>query len=196
MNEVLEEKDYQKYLLERLEENGYEIRSAKKYCRLTALDEEMLFRFLEATQPEKMTELRKIYKGSLEDTILGVIGNEETRSKGSRLEVLKKGVDINHIHRDLMSPRPATDYNPELLEKYRSNIFSAAEEVWASDEERVDVVLFLNGFAIMTFELKSNAAGQSYQDAIAEAKKEMKACKDPARIAELKQMIDSYGEGK
>ena len=102
MNEVLEEKDYQKYLLERLEENGYKIRAAKKYCRLTALDEEMLFRFLEATQPEKMTELRKIYKGSLEDTILGVIGNEETRSKGSRLEVLKKGVDINHIHLDLM----------------------------------------------------------------------------------------------
>lgn len=172
MNEVLEEKDYQKYLLERLAENGYKIRSAKKYCRQTALDEEMLFRFLEATQPEKMTELRKIYKGSLEDTILGVIGNEETRSKGSRLEVLKKGVDINHIHLDLMYTRPATDYNTELLNKYRSNIFSAAEEVWASDEERVDVVLFLNGFAIMTFELKSNAAGQSYLDAIAQYREE------------------------
>lgn len=32
--------------------------------------------------------------------------------------------------------------------------------------ERVDLVIFLNGIAIMSFELKCNAAGQSYQDAI------------------------------
>lgn len=172
MNEVLTEKDYQKYLLERLADNGYEIRPAKKYCRQTALDKEMLFRFLEETQAEKMTALRKMYKSTLEDTILGVIGNEETHSKCSRLEVLKKGVDISHIHLDLLYTRPATDYNTELLTKYRSNIFSAAEEVWASDDERVDVVLFLNGFAIMTFELKCNAAGQSYQDAIAQYREE------------------------
>ena len=40
------------------------------------------------------------------------------------------------------------------------------EEVWASDSERVDLVVFLNGLAIMSFELKCNASGQSYQDAI------------------------------
>lgn len=40
------------------------------------------------------------------------------------------------------------------------------EEVWASDKERVDVVIFLNGLAIMSFELKCNFAGQSYEDAI------------------------------
>lgn len=40
------------------------------------------------------------------------------------------------------------------------------EEVWASDTERIDLVVFLNGFAIMSFELKCNFAGQSYQDAI------------------------------
>ena len=40
------------------------------------------------------------------------------------------------------------------------------EEVWASDKERVDVVVFLNGLAIMSFELKCNFAGQSYEDAI------------------------------
>ena len=31
---------------------------------------------------------------------------------------------------------------------------------------RIDLVVFLNGLAIMSFELKCNAAGQSYQDAI------------------------------
>ena len=40
------------------------------------------------------------------------------------------------------------------------------EEVWASDKERIDLVIFLNGLAIMSFELKCNMAGQSYEDAI------------------------------
>ena len=39
------------------------------------------------------------------------------------------------------------------------------EEVWASDTERIDLVVFLNGFAIMSFELKCNFAGQSYCNA-------------------------------
>lgn len=46
------------------------------------------------------------------------------------------------------------------------------EEVWASDTERVDLVIFLNGFAIMSFELKCNFAGQSYHDAIEQYKKQ------------------------
>ena len=40
------------------------------------------------------------------------------------------------------------------------------EEVRASDKERIDLVIFLNGFAIITFELKCNIAGQSYEDAV------------------------------
>ena len=54
----------------------------------------------------------------------------------------------------------------ELLAKYEKNIFSVMEEVWASNDERVDLVIFLNGLAIMSFELKCNTVGQSYQDAI------------------------------
>ncbi|MDE6829847.1 MAG: DEAD/DEAH box helicase family protein, partial [Lachnospiraceae bacterium] len=64
---------------------------------------------------------------------------------------------------------PKTPYDipsPHLLAKYEKNIFSVMEEVWASDDERIDLVIFLNGLAIMSFELKCNAAGQSYQDAI------------------------------
>ena len=62
--------------------------------------------------------------------------------------------------------KPATTFNPDLTRKYGQNIFSAMEEVWASEKERIDVVIFLNGLAIIAFELKCNAAGQSYQDAI------------------------------
>ena len=67
---------------------------------------------------------------------------------------------------ELMYTKPATTFNRELLAKYEKNIFSVMEEVWASDDERVDLVIFLNGIVIMSFELKCNATGQSYQDAI------------------------------
>ena len=61
-----------------------------------------------------------------------------------------------------MYTKPATTFNKDLLAKYNKNIFSVMEEVWASDTERIDLVVFLNGFAIMSFELKCNFAGQSY----------------------------------
>ena len=165
-NTVLSEKEYQKYILERLSENGYEIKPAASYDRLFAIDREVLFRFLNATQPDEMDALRKVYKSDLEDTIVGVINTEETKSRGSRLDVLKHGIEIANHKLEFMYTKPATTFNHVLNKLYEQNIFSVSEEVWASDDERIDLVIFLNGLAIMTFELKCNAAGQSYQDAI------------------------------
>ena len=49
MTNILSEKDYQKFLLERLEQdNGFVIRKASNYDRLFAVDREMLFQFLNA----------------------------------------------------------------------------------------------------------------------------------------------------
>ena len=166
LNDVLSEKEYQKYILERLSENGYEIKSASCYDRLFAIDREALFRFLNTTQPDEMVALRKVYKSDLENTIIGVINTEETKTRGSRLDVLKHGIEIANHKLELMYTKPATTFNLALNKLYEQNIFSVSEEVWASDHERIDLVIFLNGLAIMTFELKCNAAGQSYQDAI------------------------------
>lgn len=167
MNKILSEKDYQKFLLERLvQDNGYVIRKTAHFDRQFAVDREMLFQFLNDTQPDTMEYLRKIYKEDLEATIVSFINAEVTKTRGSLIEVLKHGIEISNQILDLMYTKPATTYNPELTQKYNQNIFSVMEEVWASDKERVDVVIFLNGLAIVSFELKCNTAGQSYQDAI------------------------------
>ncbi|SEG22114.1 type I restriction enzyme, R subunit [Eubacterium ruminantium] len=167
MNDILTEKEYQKFILECLhQDNGYIIRDAKNYDRLFAVDREMLFQFLQNTQPDKMETLSKIYKADLQDTIVNYINQEVTKARGSLLDVLKHGIEISNQKLELMYTKPATDFNPELNRLYGENIFSVMEEVWASDKERVDVVIFLNGLAIISFELKCNHAGQSYQDAI------------------------------
>ena len=167
MRNVLSEKDYQAFLLERLEQdNGYIIRKASSFDRMFAVDREMLFQFLNTTQPDTMAALRKVYKADLEDTIVGYINAEATKSRGSLIGLLKHGIEISNHKLDLMYTKPATSYNQDLMRKYQQNIFSAMEEVCASDKERIDVVIFLNGLAIISFELKCNTAGQSYHDAI------------------------------
>lgn len=168
MNNILTEKQFQRYILDQLTDSktGYVEAPASEFDRLYAVNRAALFKFLDETQPKKMEELRKIYKEKTEDTIVNFINQEETKSNGSRLDVLKHGVELANIHLDLMYTKPATTFNKELNELYHKNIFTVSEEVWASDEERIDLVIFLNGLAVITFELKCNAAGQSYQDAI------------------------------
>ncbi|MBD5626582.1 MAG: type I restriction endonuclease subunit R [Desulfovibrio sp.] len=130
------------------------------------MDRELLFRFLNETQPDAMAALRKIYKDALEETIVAHINAEATKKRGSLLNVLRNGIEIANHKLELMYTKPATSFNPALSRKHRQNIFSVMEEVWASEKERVDVVVFLNGLAIMAFELKCNHAGQSFEDAI------------------------------
>lgn len=166
-NSILSEKDFQHYILDRLSENGYEVQPASGYDRQFAVNRENLFRFLRTTQPEKMEALSKIYKQDLEETIVAAINTEETKKGGSRLDVLKHGVTMaSNITLDLLYAKPATTFNKQQNILYGQNIFSVSEEVWASDKERIDLVIFLNGLAIMSFELKANTTGQSYEDAI------------------------------
>ncbi len=167
MNEILTEKQYQHFIMDYLKNNnGYVVRKDKEYDRLHAMDREMLFKFLNDTQPDEMEALRKVYKQDLEETLVSYINAEVTKARSSLLDVLKHGIEISNIKLDLMYTKPATDFNKELVEKYEKNVFSVMEEVWASDKERIDLVIFLNGLAIMTFELKCNVAGQNYEDAI------------------------------
>jgi len=167
MNNIQSEKEYQAFILDYLHnQNGYVIRTNANFDRYNAMDKELLFKFLNDTQPKQMETLRKLYKSDLESTLINYINNEMTKPKSSLLAILKHGIDIASIHLDFMFTKPATDFNKEATKQYEQNIFSVAEEIWANDKERVDVVIFLNGFAIMSFELKCNHAGQSYEDAI------------------------------
>ena len=166
MNQILSEKEYQRYFIDKLKINGYLERDAHNYDRLYAVDKDLLIQFLDETQPERMEKLRKVYKADTEDTIVGYINTAVTQRNGSLLNTLKRGIEISNTKLDLMYTKPATDYNKELSKLYEKNIFSVMEEVWCSDKERIDLVVFLNGLAIMSFELKCNMAGQDYTFAI------------------------------
>ena len=162
-----EKREYQKYIIEYLvENNGYVQRFNKNFNPDYAMDIDCLFEFLYTTQKEKMEKLEKIHKNDLRDNLVNFINSTITDKNNTLINVLKYGIEFENIHLKLMYTKPATSFNKGLIEKYENNIFSVAEEVYASEKERIDLVIFLNGFAIMSFELKSNTQGQSYEDAI------------------------------
>ena len=167
MNNILSEKEYQRYIIERLVgEYGYVERKNFCFDAKFAMDREMLFKFLDGTQPETMASLRKVFRDQTEETVVAAINTELTKSRGSLIDALKHGVEIANYKLNLFFRKPASGLNRELVALYEKNIFSVMEEVWATDDERVDLVVFINGLALMSFELKCNFAGQSYHDAI------------------------------
>ena len=168
MSNILPERNYQHYVMDYLEEhNGYHIRDAKTdFDRLYAMDRTLLMKFLNSTQPDEMARLERIYKEDLGETIVSQLNAKVTQKRGSLLHVLKHGLELSGVTLRFMYTKPATGFNKSLNEKYEHNILSVMKEVWASDSERVDLVIFLNGLAIMSFELKSETSGQTYEDAI------------------------------
>lgn len=167
-NLLREKEDFQKLIIERLvAENGYVERNATKYNKSLAMDTELFFEFLNNSQPDVYEKLKKIYKKDTNDVILAKINAEINKSSRGLIDVLKKGVDFDSVLSiKLLYDKPATTFNKTSNKLYSTNIFSVMEEVYHKDAERIDLVLFVNGFAIITMELKCNTSGQNVQNAI------------------------------
>ena len=172
--QLREKEDYQKYILEMLEtENNYKIRTAASFDAGYGMDTELLFEFLYTTQEEALLKLEKLYKDKTKQTILNYINNEINKKTRSLLDVLKHGVEFdNGVTLTLMYRKPATSFNTKAEEQYNQNVLSVMEEVYHKDGERIDLVIFINGIAVFTFELKCNTSGQNFEDAIRQYKYE------------------------
>lgn len=168
LTSVYDEKfEYQRDFVNHLvKENGFIERKNTSFNRAYAMDIDLLFEFLYKTQEDTMLELKAIYKNDLRETLVNFINGEITKKGSSLIDVLKNGVEISNKKITLMYTKPATDYNKDLVEKYENNIFSVMQEVYPKEKERVDLIIFLNGLAIIAIELKSEFSGQNIEDAI------------------------------
>lgn len=159
--------EYQRdFVAHLVKENGFIERKNTCFNRAYAMDIDMLFEFLYKTQKGTMLELEAIYKKDLREILVNFINGEITKKGSFLIDVLKSGIEISNKKLNLMYTKPATDYNKDLVEKYENNIFSVMQEVYPNDKERVDLVIFLNGIAIIAIELKSEFRGQNVEDAI------------------------------
>ncbi|NQY11209.1 MAG: type I restriction endonuclease subunit R [Flavobacteriales bacterium] len=130
----------------------------KEFC----INKEQLVSFLKKTQPEKYAYIQQ----SGERAFL-VRLDKQIQEKGI-IEVLRKGVKHNDKTINLFYPEPNSGYNRKDKVNYDSNIFSVTQELVYTDKNknRLDLTIFLNGFPIITMELKNAFTHQAVQKAI------------------------------
>jgi len=143
-----------------LKGNGYQLGWPSDFDREFAIDTDKFWGFLNSTQPE---ELAKIKDEPNWQRLLLERLNKKILKEGI-VRVLKSGLDINDAHFTLLYSQPYNDLNPEVAANFEKNIFSVTRQVHYSNADpmlSIDMVLFINGIAISTIELKNAWTGQS-----------------------------------
>ena len=157
------EKGFQKYIVKYLTEtNRYSETVSADFDREFCLNTKQLLAFIEKTQPQTFEMLQK--KG--ERSFL-VRLDEKIRELGIA-EVLRKGVKHFDKTVNLFYHQPSSVYNAKDAANYASNSFSVIQELKYSieNENRLDIVVLLNGIPIITMELKNPLSGQSVHNGI------------------------------
>jgi len=150
--------------------NAFEERHFNNYNRTECVDEELLFNFLQATQEKEVMKLQAIHGSNYKSKVLYRL-NSQIKLIGI-IEVLRKGITDNNIKLKLFFDKPVSTLNEKDIALYNQNIFSVTRQVHYStqNENSLDMVVFINGLPIITFELKNELTKQNVKDAIKQYK--------------------------
>jgi type I restriction enzyme R subunit len=137
------------------------------YDRARALFPADVLAWVQATQPQAWETLNKNHGAAAEAQLLDRI-RKQLDDRGT-LDVLRHGVELLGLRQpvSLAQFKPALAMNPQLQARYAANRLRVVRQVRYSlhNENAIDLVLFLNGIAVATVELKSNFT-QSVEDAV------------------------------
>lgn len=131
-----------------------------------------LIQFIKDTQPEHWAALQTIYGPSTENSVINsIIRAIQTHPKGligflrdsAQGKYKDRGIELRMFYM-----KPDNDFNPDAVLNYQKNRLSVTRQVHYSTKNNnsLDVVIDLNGFPIITMELKNPLTGQSFENAI------------------------------
>ena len=125
-----------------------------------------LLEFIESSQPKEWAKYQKTYGEASKEKLYRRLNNEII-NRGV-LDVLKKGIKDLGIEFKLCYFKPNNDLNEKLNELYSKNILGVTRQFKYSllNDNRVDMVISINGIPIFAIELKDNLKGQTYENAI------------------------------
>ncbi len=165
-----QEHHFEREICERLAANGwlYAEGDAAHYDRQHALYLPDLVAWLQGTQPDSWEALAKAH-GAQVQAVLAQRVRKNMDERGT-LEVLRRGVEMVGLKRplSLVQFRPALALNPVIEQHYAANRLRVVRQVKHSPNrpnDCIDLVLFVNGIAVATAELKSDFT-QSVGDAV------------------------------
>jgi type I restriction enzyme R subunit len=125
-----------------------------------ALDETRFWHFLEETQKE---ELEKLQRSA--DWKLKILERYDRMvKKYGILRLLRKGLEVEDAHFTLLYQLPMASSSQAVKDNFDKNEFSVTRQVrynLDNQREEIDMVVFVNGVAIATLELKNHWTGQN-----------------------------------
>lgn len=151
-----------------LHEAGYFLGDPHDYDRDHALDLDKLFAFLNTTQPDAMKALNIEADGPSRTKFLGRLQGQ-IAARGL-IDVLRKGVSDGPANVALFYGTPTLG-NTDAADLHTKNIFSVTRQLRYSKVDAalaLDLVVFINGLPVITFELKNKLTKQTVDDAVAQ----------------------------
>ncbi|OZH53577.1 hypothetical protein AFK68_16690 [Hydrocoleum sp. CS-953] len=138
----------------------------KEYHRTYCLDIPKLSQFLHSTQPEKLTEISNYHGTNWEKKLYERL-HRQIQEK-SIVNILRQGIKTGETHLELYYKLPTSRLNRDTIQNYQKNIFSVTRQLKYKENHNLalDLVIFINGLPVITFELKNQLTGQNFQDAI------------------------------
>lgn len=153
------ENDIEAYLLS---EGGYIKGNQSTYDRGRAIDMPVLMSFIEKTQPKMWKRYQNVYGDKAEKQLYNIF--QENVDANGLIHVLRNGVMDRGMQIKFAYFAPASNWNDDLVEKYKANILTETRQFHFSDvtpNKSIDIVLSLNGIPVVSLELKNQLTGQN-----------------------------------
>ena len=193
---------FQQDIIAQMQTQGWKLGSGKDYHREHSLYEADLLQFVQSTQEAQWNKFKGIFPNDTErhflDAVLAQLKKADINATDAdsrrfgTLGVLRHGLRTRGTRFSFCQFKPEHGLNPELNDNYKKNIFRLVPELvyspYANKQElestgkqakkwRIDLVLFINGFPVVTMELKSEFK-QAVQQAMSQYRK-TRLAKDP-----------------
>ncbi|MBF0230870.1 MAG: type I restriction endonuclease subunit R [Desulfamplus sp.] len=140
--------------------NGFYIGETNNFTAKYAIDEKHFWHFLESTQKEELEKLQR----SIDWKLKILERFDRMVKKYGVLRLLRKGLEVEDAHFTLLYPLPLASSSQTIKDNFEKNEFSVTRQIRYNLEninEKIDMVIFVNGIAIATLELKNHWTGQN-----------------------------------
>ena len=173
------EKNYEAFIEKYLTTKGGYIKADETgYDNKTGIIISDMFLFIKTSQPR---EWKKVIdsQGSQAETYF-IDRLKKNIDENGFLHVLRNGIKLNGVTINLIFFKPESNINTDSMKLYEQNICKLVRQLHYSylNNNSLDSVLFINGFPVVTIELKNEFTGQTCDDAIRQYKND----RDPNEI--------------
>lgn len=159
-----------------LVEMGYMISDESGYDRPSAIKTDSLIAFIKDTQHQEWNKVESLHGAQAEQRFIAAL--ERVLDHEGLIYTLRHGFKMAPgASFKLCHFKPKSELNAGLAKNCKMNRFEVVRQLHygtRKDDENnsLDVVLFLNGFPIVTMELKNHLTGQRVQNAIMQYKQD------------------------